>query len=126
MDEGLEADGMARPLGDHGARGRGPGELKGQLSFGGFLFGILLGPIGWLLTLLFAGPKMGRCSQCKSRIPLNALRCPPCGVDFAAAQPAIAAASMKKCPQCAEMVQADARICRYCRHEFMAPGVTPG
>jgi len=92
---------------------------KGSSGLGGFLFGILLGPIGWLLILVFAGPKMGRCSQCKSRIPRDELRCPRCGVDFTAAAAGVApSAATKVCPECAETVQAAARICRFCRHEF--------
>jgi hypothetical protein len=61
------------------------GERKGRPE-AGFLFGALLGPIGWLVVA--AGP------------------------DVKAAQ---AATRMKKCPYCAEMVQPDAKVCKHCR-----------
>ncbi len=64
------------------------GERKGRPE-AGFLFGALLGPIGWLIVA--AGP------------------------DVKAAQ---AATRMRKCPYCAEMVQPDAKVCKHCGRDI--------
>jgi hypothetical protein len=60
------------------------GQRKGR-GFAGFIFGILLGPIGWVVVLL--GPDL------KSEQESTRLR---------------------KCPYCAELVQPDAKLCKHC------------
>jgi len=47
----------------------------------GFLLGLLLGPIGWIITLLI--PAGGaKCPECMGDVPYGARRCKNCGVDF--------------------------------------------
>lgn len=67
---------------------------KGRDLLGGFLLGVLLGPIGVLLAALSnPDPKI-----------IEARR--------------LATGTQKKCPRCAELVQADALVCKHCSHEF--------
>lgn len=56
------------------------GNTKGQ-PWGGFLFGMLLGPLGWLLTLV-SGDVRPTCSECGGVIVEGARRCKNCGVEF--------------------------------------------
>jgi len=60
------------------------GERKGRPE-AGFLFGALLGPIGWLIVAV--------------------------GPDVKAAE---ATTRLKKCPFCAELVQPEAKVCKHC------------
>ena len=60
------------------------GQRKGR-AFAGFVFGALLGPIGWLIVAL--------------------------GPDIKASQEA---ARLRKCPFCAELVQPEAKVCKHC------------
>jgi len=56
------------------------GSRKGRTG-AGFLFGILLGPIGWIVILL--GPDLGpqpiKCQECKGPLEPGATRCRHCG-----------------------------------------------
>ena len=59
------------------------GEPKGR-PVGGFILGILIGPIGWLLVGL--GPSYGpKCPMCKGQVPKDALKCMHCGSVLSAA-----------------------------------------
>jgi len=53
------------------------GSGRGRGGFG-FVSGLLLGPIGWLIVV--ALPRSGRtCSQCLGVCPSGAIRCQHCG-----------------------------------------------
>jgi len=55
--------------------------------FAGFMWGILLGPIGWLL--IAAGPNYGpQCPACKGSVPTDATKCMHCGADLDASRDA--------------------------------------
>lgn len=58
------------------------GNRRGQVA-NGFALGALLGPVGWLITILLpeAGPK---CPECLGVIPRAARRCKHCGVELRA------------------------------------------
>jgi len=53
------------------------GTTKGQ-PLGGFLFGALLGPIGWVLTIATSDVRR-KCKQCLGAVPAAAKRCKHCG-----------------------------------------------
>ena len=63
-----------------GGMGFAIGKMKGRPGEG-FLLGLFLGPLGWLLILLF--PEDGRkCPECKGVIPKDARRCKHCAFVF--------------------------------------------
>lgn len=93
----------------------------------GVLFGVLLGPIGWVLTLFI--DKRSKCPACQSPVPDKAMRCGQCGFEFRASKPSMfefkSASEMpsepdkKKCPFCAELIQREAIKCRYCGSDLL-------
>ena len=74
---------------------------KGRSAFGWFLLGFLLGPIGFILSLI-----MGKNVAV---IEENAIR----GGEY------------KKCPFCAEVVKVEATICKHCGKELTDLEVEP-
>jgi len=59
------------------------GESKGR-RIAGFLFGLLLGPLGWLIIAV--GPNMNpKCPLCGGVTVPRAVRCRNCGADLAGA-----------------------------------------
>ncbi len=49
-------------------------DKRGDTKVGGFLAGLLLGPVGLLILLLSGSP----CAYCKRRIHSKAVKCPHC------------------------------------------------
>ncbi len=101
------------------------GSRKGA-GCGGFLLGILLGPLGVIISIVMTGDRKP-CPYCKELIQKDAVKCPKCGAGLSNSQQALSKQVIrrkrfykwvKKCPQCAELIKKDARICRYCRYEF--------
>jgi len=99
------------------------GTARGRVNEG-FLFGALLGPIGWLLILV--GPdKRPKCSECGGVVVPGARKCMHCGSEIggyvgSSTVPGVAV----KCPACGEMgwvkeVSEDSNIeCPVCRRTF--------
>jgi hypothetical protein len=73
---------------------------KGADSAAGFFLGLLLGPIGILISCFLGDPAS------------KAVRDAELG-------------AKKRCPECAEYVFREAKICRYCRHEFQVARPPP-
>lgn len=52
------------------------GMLRGRTALNSFLWGVFLGPIGWVVVLLF-GRK--RCPECRGTLAPGARKCMNCG-----------------------------------------------
>lgn len=52
------------------------GLLRGRAPSSGFLWGFLLGPIGWVVVLVVGGK---RCPECRGSVHRNARKCSNCG-----------------------------------------------
>lgn len=104
------------------------GQAKGRVGAGLF-FGLLLGPIGWLIIAV--GPSNKRkCPDCLGTVPDAATKCMHCGAALAREAPpkestaptATEAAANRRyqlCPSCKAMHPLDAVNCE-CGHEFSA------
>jgi hypothetical protein len=62
-----------------------------QRAFDGFILGVLLGPIGWVLILLL-DHRGRKCPACLGVVPQQARRCQHCGDEL----PVLAAARMRR------------------------------
>jgi hypothetical protein len=60
-----------------GLAGAGIGSARGNSKIG-FCLGLLLGPLGWIITLLLENKSGKLCPECKGRIPADARRCQHC------------------------------------------------
>ena len=56
------------------------GKNKGR-GCEGFFFGLLLGPIGWVITALL-GDESPKCPECLGVVNKKAKRCKNCGADL--------------------------------------------
>lgn len=65
---------------------------KGNSFMGGFFVGLILGPIGWIISALMSGPPLPQSIQ----VTVNNTP------------------ELKVCPYCAEQIKAAATICRFC------------
>lgn len=81
--------------------GAAVGQRKGRAG-AGFFFGLLLGPIGWLIVAL--GPDLAParlCSACKGKVPDGATKCMHCGSDLAAEPaPGVRDSANLRCDSC--------------------------
>ena len=66
---------------------------RGASAGGGFFLGLLLGPVGILISCFMGGEAEKTAKQ-------------------------VTTGQKKVCPRCAEAVQRAALVCRYCGHEF--------
>lgn len=65
-----------------GGLGAAIGQRKSRTG-AGFLFGAVLGPLGWLMVGL--GPDLGpKCDKCKGSVVAGAVKCRNCGSDLVA------------------------------------------
>lgn len=68
-----------------GGIGYACGSTKGRGPLG-FLLGVLLGPIGWIIVLLLphqdADQATYQCPECMGRVPIIARKCMHCGSDL--------------------------------------------
>lgn len=77
------------------------GRLRGRAGLG-CLLGFLLGPLGWVITLLCADARP-RCRECRGVVPADARKCLHCGTDLYA-KPKAFRSALDNCPFCGALV----------------------
>lgn len=109
------------------AIGAAVGATKGR-PVAGAVFGLLIGPFGWLLIAIGPNEKPA-CPFCKGTIIEGAVKCKNCGSDLVATQSASEPPRLKLapgiatrlCPHCTGEIPRDAVKCRHCKAEVLPP-----
>ena len=82
-----------------------------------FLLGLLLGPLGIIISIVIKGNRI-QCPSCREYIDPAALKCPKCQENIKKAEDNIVENETKNCPVCAEYIKLEAIKCRFCGYDF--------
>ncbi len=102
---------------------------KKNRALGGFVLGLILGPIGWLLVAV--GPDLREkgpsCPHCGGEMALGKAVCRHCGREAVASaspapEPVDAPVLPRKCPHCGGELPGDATRCEHCMEKVGAIG----